>query len=150
MKKALYIIAILLIAIQFIPANLPAVSADNPNDLLANNTNIPETVSMILKNSCYDCHSNETHYPWYSYVAPISFLVSRDTKVGREEFNFSDWENYKKTDKAGILDGISDEVAEGEMPMKIYTLIHRNSALSDDEKEIIVNWADEFAESLFE
>lgn len=92
----------------------------------------------------------ETHYPWYSYVAPISFLVSRDTKVGREEFNFSDWENYKKTDKAGILDGISDEVAEGEMPMKIYTLIHRNSALSDDEKEIIVNWADEFAESLFE
>lgn len=57
MKKALYIIAILLIAIQFIPANLPAVSADNPNDLLANNTNIPETVSMILKNSCYDCHS---------------------------------------------------------------------------------------------
>jgi len=150
MKKAIYVIAILLIIIQFIPADLPAVSTDNPKDLLTSNADIPKDVSMILKNSCYDCHSNETHYPWYSYIAPISFLVSRDTRDGREEFNFSDWESYKKTDKAGILDGISDEVADGEMPMKIYTIIHRNASLSDDEKEIIVNWADEFADGLFE
>ena len=150
MKKVIYIIIILLILIQFIPAGLPDITNDNPNDLLTNNTEIPEDVKLILKTSCYDCHSNETYYPWYSYVAPISFLVSRDTKVGREELNFSDWESYKKTDKAGALDGISDAVAEGEMPMKIFTLIHRDATLSDAENEIIVNWADEFAESLFE
>ncbi len=150
MKKALYIILALLIIIQFIPANLPETTTDNPNDLIANNIDIPEDVKSILKESCYDCHSNETHYPWYSYVAPISFLVSRDTKVGREELNFSHWESYKKTDKAGALDGIYDAVSEGEMPMKIYTIIHRDASLSDDEKGIISNWAEEFAESLFE
>ncbi len=150
MRKVIYIIVALLIVIQFIPANLPEIITENPSDLITNNTDIPEDVKMILKTSCYDCHSNETYYPWYSYVAPISFLVSRDTKVGREALNFSAWESYKKTEKAGALDGISDAVAGGEMPMKIFTLIHQDATLSDAENEIVVNWADEFAESLFE
>lgn len=150
MKKALYIIVILLIVIQFIPNELPKVSTSNPNDLLVNNKDIPENVKMILSTSCYDCHSNETHYPWYSYVAPVSFLVNRDTKEGRGKFNFSDWTTYKKTDMAEILDEISEEVSDGEMPMKIYTLIHRDASLSDSDKEIIVNWAEEFAEKLFD
>ncbi|MFK5856708.1 MAG: heme-binding domain-containing protein [Bacteroidota bacterium] len=150
MKKVLYVIVILLVIIQFIPSGLPDISKDNPNDLLVNNTDIPKDVQMILKTSCYDCHSNETYYPWYSYIAPISFLVSRDTKVGREKFNFSDWTTYKKSDMAEILDEISEEVSEGEMPMKIYTIIHRDASLSDDEKEIIVNWADEFVEKIFD
>jgi len=150
MKKILYLIVGVLVIIQFIPSNLPEVTTNNPNDLLVNNPNIPEDVKLILKTSCYDCHSNETYYPWYSHVAPISFLVSRDTKVGREELNFSDWTTYKKSDMAGILDGISEEVSEGEMPMKIYTVIHQNASLSDQEKEIIVDWADTFAESLFD
>jgi len=150
MKKILYIIVILLVIIQFIPANLPEVSTKNPNDLIVNNVDIPEDVKLILKTSCYDCHSNETHYPWYSYVAPVSFLVSRDTKVGREELNFSNWTEYSKSDMAGILDGISDEVAEGEMPMKIFTLIHQDASLSNQEKEILIDWADVFVEKLFE
>ena len=150
MKKILYIIVILLVIIQFIPANLPEVSTKNPNDLIVNNVDIPEDVKLILKTSCYDCHSNETHYPWYSYVAPVSFLVSRDTKVGREELNFSNWKEYSKSDMAGILDGISDEVAEGEMPMKIFTLIHQDASLSNQEKEILIDWADVFVEKLFE
>ncbi|MAE07420.1 MAG: cytochrome C [Bacteroidetes bacterium] len=150
MKKAIYIFVALLIIIQSIPANLPEVSSKNPNDLIANNSDIPKDVKMILKNSCYDCHSNETHYPWYSYVVPVSFLVSRDIIAGREELNFSNWEDYKKTEKAEILDEISEYVSDGKMPMKIYTLIHRDAVLSDDEKEIIVVWAEEFAESLFE
>ncbi len=150
MKKILYILVILLAVIQFIPANLPDVSTDNPNDLIVNNSDIPEDVKLSLKTSCYDCHSNETHYPWYSYVAPVSFLVSRDTKVGREELNFSNWTEYSKSDLAGILDGISEEVSEGEMPMKIFTIIHQDASLSDQEKEIIVDWADVFLEKLFD
>ncbi|MBC8319774.1 MAG: heme-binding domain-containing protein [Bacteroidetes bacterium] len=150
MKKAIYLIIALLIVVQFIPAYLPEVSYDNPKDMLTNNPNITDDVKMILKNSCYNCHSNETNYPWYARVIPISFLVSHDIKDGREELNFSHWENYKKIEKAGILDDISGSVSNGEMPKKIYTLIHRNASLSDAEKKIIVNWADEFAESLFE
>lgn len=150
MKKVIYIIVAILIIIQFIPANLPEISTDNHSDLLTNNPNISDEVALILKTSCYDCHSNETYYPWYSYIASISFLVSRDTKVGRENHNCSDWESYKKTDKAGAFNGISDAISEGEMPMKIYTFIHRGATLSDDEIEIMVNWANESGESLFE
>ncbi len=150
MKKAIFILAALLIIIQFIPADLPLASSKNPNDLILNNNDIPEVVQLIIKNSCYDCHSNETKYPWYSYIAPVSLLVSRDVKNAREEFNFSEWENYKKTNKAKILDEISEYVANGEMPMKIYTLIHRDASLSDNEIELIVAWADDFADSLFE
>jgi len=150
MKKILYVIIGVLVIIQFIPANLPEVSSDNPNDLLLNNPDIKVDVKLILKTSCYDCHSNETYYPWYSYVAPISFLVSRDTREGREELNFSEWTTYKKSDMAGLLDDISEEVSEGEMPMKIFTIIHRDAVLSDNEKEIVVSWADDFTESLFE
>lgn len=150
MKKALYTIIILFILIQFIPDNLPDTSTNNPNDLITNTVGIPENIKTILKQSCYDCHSNETYYPWYSYVVPVTFLVARDINVGREELNFSEWTNYKKTEKAGILDGVSDAVSEGDMPMKIYTMIHRNASLSDDEKTALVNWSDEFAESLFD
>lgn len=150
MKKIFYIIIALLILIQLIPANLPEVSSDNSKDLLKNNPDIPKVTGMILKNSCYDCHSNETHYPWYSYVIPVTYLVSHDVVEGREEFNFSNWEDYKKTEKAEILDGISEYVENGEMPMKIYTLIHRDAVLSDEEKEILVTWSEVFAEKLFE
>ena len=150
MKKAIYILAALLIIIQFIPVNFPEASTVNPNDLILNNKDIPEVVQLIIKNSCYDCHSNETKYPWYSHVAPVSFLVSRDVKNGRNHINFSIWETYKKTERAKILDEMSEYVTNGEMPMPIYTLIHRNAALSDEEKEILVTWTEEFAESMFE
>lgn len=149
-RKIIYILVALLILIQFIPANLPEVSSDDSKDILKNNPEIPKVTSMILKNSCYDCHSNETHYPWYSYVIPVSYLVRHDVNEGRETINFSNWEDYKKTEKAEILDGISEYVANGEMPMKIYTLIHRDAVLSDDEKEILITWSEQFAESLFE
>lgn len=148
MKKAIYILAVFLIIIQFLPAHLPVVSSENPKDIILNN-DIPEVVQLIIKNSCYDCHSNETKYPWYAHVAPFSFLVINDVKNGRGEFNFSKWENYKKTDKAKILDEISEYVTNGEMPMPIYTALHRDAALSDEEKEILVAWTEKFADSMF-
>ena len=99
MKKLLIILAAILILIQFIPANLPDTSNNNPDDLLLS-TKVPADVAKMLKASCYDCHSNETVYPWYSYVAPISFLVSRDTREGRKKLNLSDWKNLSKVKKA--------------------------------------------------
>ena len=148
-KRILIILAILFAILQFIPANRPEVTMDNPNDLLSNNE-IDPAISSLIRTSCYDCHSNETHYPWYAYVAPVSFLVSRDTKEGRGEMNFSDWEKLSKIEKAEMLDEISEEVEEGEMPMKIYPIIHPDAKLSDDQRQSIIDWAEEMAESLFE
>jgi len=148
MKKIVIAIVILLVVIQFFPVNLPEVNTDNSGDLLKN-SNIPVEVAEILKTSCYDCHSNETVYPWYSHVAPVSYLVKRDVEKGREELNFSEWTKLKKSKKLTKLDEISDEVKEGDMPMSIYTLIHSHAKLSDKQKELIINWADKYAEEVF-
>jgi hypothetical protein len=149
MKKLLIILVALFVVIQFIPANLPEVTVNNPDDLLKTTT-VPDNIAQKLRASCYDCHSNETVYPWYSYLAPVSFLVSRDTREGRKKLNFSDWNKLSKVKKAKFLDEINDELEEGEMPMKIYTLIHRNAVLNDQDIKALQSWVDDYAESLFE
>jgi hypothetical protein len=147
-KTGLALIAVLLI-IQLIPANLPEITDNNTDDLLANNS-LSQNIEEILRSSCYDCHSNETVYPWYSYVAPVSFLVARDTRKGRKHLNFSEWESLSKPDKAEALDELSEEVEEGEMPMKIYPITHPDARLSDKQREALISWADDFADKLFE
>ncbi len=149
LKKFFYIFFGLLILIQFVPVNLPEVRAENPNDLVQN-TSIDKDIVTMLKNSCYDCHSNETVYPWYSYVAPVSFLVSRDTRVGREKLNFSEWNTFSKLDKLSALDDIAEAIEYGEMPMKIYPITHLDAKLSDDDQEKFLEWAESFAEMIME
>jgi hypothetical protein len=149
-KKLLliFLIAVVLI-IQLIPSGRPEVIPDNPNDLILNNS-IPDSVTNLLRSACYDCHSNQTKYPWYAYVAPVSWLVSRDTKLGRAHLNFSNWENNSKVDKAKLLGEIAEEVEDGVMPMPIYILMHPEAKLTAGQREMIVGWSDRFAESLFE
>ena len=147
-KKILLGLLGVLLIIQIIPANLPEVMEVNNDDLLLNNS-VPENIEWILQSSCYDCHSNETIYPWYSYVAPVSFLVSRDTRKGRKHLNFSEWQSLSKSDKAKALDEIGEEVGEGEMPMKIYPITHPDARLSDEQRKEIIAWAEEFADKLY-
>ena len=103
---------------------------------------VSQDVSILLKKSCYNCHSNETDYPWYSYVAPSSWLVVRDIRAAREELNFSIWQEYDMMDKLGKLDDISMEVREGRMPMRIYTLMHPSAKLDDQDRKLIVAWTE--------
>ena len=145
----LYSIVGVIILMQFFPVAQPAVSHDNSNDLLASNE-VPAEISNMIKAACYDCHSNETIYPWYAQVAPVKWLVYRDTKEGRKHLNFSNWNSMNKVEQAGALDEISSEVREGEMPMKIYPMMHADAKLSDTYREAIATWAEAFAEGLFE
>ncbi len=149
LKLIVLIFILIIIAIQFVPNEMPEVILTNENDLIYNNQ-LPEPIEIILKESCYDCHSNETKYPWYSYVAPVSWLVVRDTKLGRSELNFSQWESQSKMDKAKYLDNIIDEITDGNMPMPIYTIMHSNAKLSDEKRQQLAAWAEGYAESLFE
>ena len=149
-KRLIWLVIILLIVIiQIIPNHKPEVILSNDNDLIYNNK-LPESVESILRTSCYDCHSNESKYPWYSYIAPVSWLVIRDIKIGREELNFSEWESQSKMDKAKNIDKIIDEVSDEQMPMSIYTLIHADAKLKAEDRQQLVDWADSYAESLFE
>lgn len=144
MKRRNYLLgglAILLLIIQFVPNELPAVETSNPGDLIGSGI-VSDDLAGMLKTSCYDCHSNETKYPWYSHVAPVSWLVAKDVREAREELNFSNWAAYDMLEKLEKLDDIAIEVSEGEMPMGIYTVIHTSAKLDDAQRQQIVEWAE--------
>lgn len=129
------------IAVQLVPNELPPVIEDNPGDLVSAGL-AGEEIAGILKTSCYDCHSNQTVYPWYSYVAPFSWLVAKDTREGREELNFSTWADYEMMDQLAKLDDIYAEIEEEKMPMPIYTLVHTDAKLDAAQRQKIMEWAE--------
>jgi len=124
----------ILLAIQLIPVERsnPPVSSEVPAD--------PAT-REILRRACYDCHSNETVWPWYSRVAPISLLVGHDVEEGREHLNFSTWDRYDAKKRRKKLDEVVEEVEEGNMPLWFYVPLHPEAKLSDDERRAITTWA---------
>ena len=87
----------------------------------------------MARTSCYSCHSNETDWPWYSYVAPMSWLVRSDVERGRDELNFSDWER-----DSGEADDAVEVIEAGSMPPGRYTLIHREATLTAEERDVLV------------
>ena len=123
----------------------PPVLADH--DLFAANPP-PPPVAALLRTSCFDCHSNETKWPWYSHIAPMSFLVANDVRNGRERLNFSDWPVTDQARAGRKFGNISDEVDSGNMPLKKYTMIHRDAVLSDAQRKAIVDWAEAQADLL--
>lgn len=134
MKKFIIFWVVVLAGIQFIP-----VKQTNPpveNDLLAS-----IKVKDILKRACYDCHSNETNWTWYTQIAPVSFLVASDVNKGREKINFSEWGNLGIMDQMKMKEKIWEEVREEQMPLWQYRILHGNSKLSIEEKNIIRAWA---------
>jgi mono/diheme cytochrome c family protein len=135
LKKILIAAAVLLVAVQLIPVgrtNPPATSkVDAPQEALA-----------VLERSCFDCHSNESRWPWYAYVAPVSWLVTHDVKEGREHVNFSEWAQYDAEKVADILKDVHDEVEEGNMPLPIYLFMHRDARLSDQDRQTLYAWAE--------
>lgn len=143
MKKALRFLAagslLVLIIIQFIPVDLPENNSDHSKDMVQTE-NAPDEVKFILSKSCYDCHSNQTVYPWYSRVAPVSWLVAKDIREARDEMNFSEWAELSKRKKIKMLNELAEEVEEKKMPLKIYTVVHRDAILTDEEISIIKSW----------
>jgi len=102
------------------------------------------TVTEILRRSCFDCHSSEVRWPWYSYIFPLSSLISRHIYEGREELDFSKWDLLSVKKKNSIADRIIEEIDKNEMPLKSYTFMHREAVLSSEDREILKNWAKGF------
>lgn len=133
--KRLFIgLAVILILIQLIP-----VSRTNPP--VTAEIDAPAEVMAVFQRSCYDCHSNETNWRWYSYIAPVSWLTARDVKEAREHLNFSEWGNLEAKKQAKKAEEIWEEVSEDNMPMKIYVLVHPEAKLSRPEKAALQQWA---------
>ena len=137
--KSLKIIVLALVVI-LLPAQFIRIDKSNPpgrSDLAA----VP--VKSVLHRACYNCHSNETVWPWYSSVAPVSWLVGSDVKGGRGHLNFSEWSEYDSGTRSHKLRSIVEEVQGGDMPPWYYSLVHRDSRLSAAERNQILTWAKE-------
>lgn len=131
MKKILIALAIIFIGIQFIPV-------ERTNPPVISEIDAPADVKAILKKTCYNCHSNETNWVWYTKIAPASFLAASDVNEGRKHLNFSEWDINKEVK---IKEDIWDEVREEQMPPWQYRVFHSESKLTQEEKDIIRNWA---------
>jgi hypothetical protein len=131
-KYALIILVVLLLGAQAIRPERTNPPSSNPFPI-----GDPE-VETILKRSCFDCHSNETRWPWYSSVAPMSWQIADHVEDGRGHMNFSDW-NAEKAAKR--LDEICEEIREGKMPLKGYELLHSEAKLSAADKDTLCTWA---------
>ncbi len=93
-----------------------------------------------MKTSCYDCHSNETVWPWYSYVAPVSFLVAGDVEDGRKRVNFSEWDKYDEKKKEKKMDAMIEAVEAGGMPLPKYLITHSDAKLDPEKIKILKDW----------
>ena len=143
MKRVFVFVIILLVVMQFVKIDKqnPAVMIEN--DFISIEKPSDEVASLLRK-ACYDCHSNNTEYPWYTNVAPISFWIKHHIDEAREHVNFSEWGTYKKSRQKHKMHECYEEVEEGEMPLKTYTLMHSEAKLSKEERAKLEHWFKSF------
>jgi hypothetical protein len=138
-KKVLqffWILVVIFILFQF-------VQVDRTNPPVTGTIEASEQVMAILRRSCFDCHSNETKWPWYSYVAPVSWLVANDVHDARKHLNFSEWDTYNERRRNHKIKECGEEVEEGEMPLWFYVPLHPEAELLSEDIQTIVSWSKE-------
>ena len=114
----------------------------DPGRTLMAVTHAPADVQSVLERGCRDCHSHETRWPWYSNVAPVSWLVIDDVNHGRRHFNYSDWAQYDRDKMPQLLKDICEQTRKGEMPLPSYLWVHPDSRLSDRDVSLLCDWSD--------
>ena len=134
MKKFLYIVTIIFIGLQFIPAKIENPKTDQNLEI-----KVSSELMSIFKRSCYDCHSNEVVVPWYQNIAPGSFFIKRHVDLGRKWLNFSTWEEYTEEEKDKKLKGIFRTVYAA-MPLASYVSLHKEAKLTKEEIKMIRDW----------
>ncbi|MVZ65335.1 cytochrome C [Sphingobacterium sp. DK4209] len=138
-RKVLYIVLSLLIVIQFFGTQKNISSAVAENAIEKHYT-VPNKIQSILKSSCYDCHSNNTKYPWYNKLQPINWWLAKHVNDGKRHLNFDEFNTLPIGKKLHKLDEVVETIKNGEMPLTSYTLIHQDAKLSDADKQEIEAW----------
>jgi hypothetical protein len=105
----------------------------------------PEPMTDLIRNACYDCHSNQTVYPWYSRISPVSLYLNKHIVDGKEDLNFSEYGLLDKADKIGAFADFCDVLDAGTMPLQSYKLIHKDARLTQEEREALCNWSEKEA-----
>ena len=146
-KKILLALLAVFIIIQFIQPVRNKSGQVLPIDL-TKSFHVPENVHSILQSACYDCHSNNTKYPWYSRIQPLGWMLENHIRKGKAELNFSDFGSYSKRRQISKMNGIANSIKDGSMPLSSYRLMHKAARLSNNEKALLIDWAIKIKDSL--
>ena len=138
---------IVFVGIQFIPTKHNESKVMSKADFMLVN-DVPKNIKNKLQVSCYDCHSNNTQYPWYNNIQPIAWFLEDHIKEGKAELNFSEWADYSNRRKKSKLKSIISQIKDDEMPLGSYTLIHRNAIFSETEKQETIQWLTQLRDSI--
>lgn len=141
------VFVVVIVGIQFVPTSRNESDVIPETDIMTL-YGVPERVGSIFKTSCFDCHSNNTNYPWYNKVQPASWFLEKHIKEGKDELNFNEFGTYSLRRQKSKLKSIGSQIADGEMPLSSYTMIHRESKLSESDKTIVIAWVDKMIDSL--
>ncbi|MCG9881595.1 MAG: heme-binding domain-containing protein [Bacteroidia bacterium] len=139
-KKIAISLAAILIILQFVQPARNLGSATGENDI-AHTVTVPDNVQQILTNSCFDCHSNATNYPWYASIQPLGFWLKHHVDEGKSELNFSEFKTYTEKRKAKKFREIAEELEEDKMPLPSYTWVHKGAILTPEQKTALLDWA---------
>jgi hypothetical protein len=143
LKKILFVVVIIFVAIQFYRPARNMSKAVSTNDIT--NVHPPSSeVNNILQKACNDCHSNNSYYPWYTNIQPFGMWIQDHIDEGKSELNFSEFKTYTAKRQAKKMHEIEDMIEENEMPLYSYTIIHRNAKLTAIEKQQLIAWAKAF------
>jgi hypothetical protein len=146
-KRFLTLLFIAFIAIQFIRPAKNISDGVQPNDISTKYA-IPADVQATLKSSCYDCHSNNTKYPWYNNMQPVAWFLADHLKEAKKELNFNEFASYKIGKQYRKLEEINGEVQDEEMPLESYTFIHGDTKLTELQKAGIKTWVNSLRDSI--
>ncbi|UCF18466.1 MAG: heme-binding domain-containing protein [Gemmatimonadota bacterium] len=135
LKKITLVVLVLFVVIQFVPV-------DRENPPVEQEIALPGEVASVVERACYNCHSHETDWPWYGYVAPVSWLVADHVHHAREHVNFSTWNRYDAEERLEKIEEIWEEVDEGAMPPWYYKPVHPEARLSDADRAAIRPWVE--------
>lgn len=139
-KKITWLLVFIFIGMQFYRPE-KNLSTEDHMEVFITETNPPEEVVELLQSSCYDCHSDNTNYPWYNQVAPVSWWLADHIEEGSEHLNFSQWDSYGPKKKDHKLEEVIEMVETAEMPLNAYTWIHAEAQLTDNQRQAIIDWA---------
>ncbi|MBK8611458.1 MAG: heme-binding domain-containing protein [Chitinophagaceae bacterium] len=139
LKRTFLILLLAFIVIQFIRPTKNKAEGMSNNDI-SKVYAVPAEVQSILKTSCYDCHSNNTVYPWYAEIQPVAWWLNEHISDGKKDLNFSEFAGYRIRRQYKKLEEINDLVKKGEMPLESYLWIHKNAKLNDQQKLVLANW----------
>ena len=145
MRRSRIILLSLLAAVALMQLIRPSRNRNNnqsPADDITKVYSMPANVQKVLKIACYDCHSNNTQYPWYTNIQPVGWWMAHHVNEGKEELNFNEYGSYSPKRQRNKLKRIRDEVEEDKMPLGSYTIIHTDARLTAQQKDLLIKWID--------